>query len=140
MDDLIEFLRARLAEDEAVARAAADGDGGEWFVGDKWGVYRAEDAAPHDDVEENRLVVHGNVLPQSEHIARHDPARALREVEAKRRVIERYAEAAAEAAQTDRIAARTWRPVVIVLEPVVKDLTQAYTSHPDYRSEWAPDA
>lgn len=87
MDDLIEFLRARLAEDEEAARQAADGDSGAWFVGDQWNVYRAENAAPHEDVEENPLVVYGNVQPQSEHIARYAPARVLAEVQAKRRIL-----------------------------------------------------
>ena len=98
-DALIAFVKARLDEDEVVAREACDGDSGQWFMGRKWNVYRAEDEARYDEDyqgEENRLVVYGNVKPQSEYVARHDPARALREVAAKRALIRVALENAAE--------------------------------------------
>lgn len=81
------FLRATHAAAHAEAEAAQDGDSGEWFVGDDWNVYRAEDQAPGEDAEENRLVVYGDVKPQSEHIARHDPAATLRRIAADRKLI-----------------------------------------------------
>lgn len=80
MDELVRWLTACLDEDAARATAAADGGSGEWFMGRKWNVYRAEDETPDEDGETNTLVVYGNVKDQSEHIAEHDPARALREI------------------------------------------------------------
>jgi hypothetical protein len=88
MSDLIAKLRAALDEDERVAREACDNDSGEWFDGDDWNVWRAEEIDPHDELEQHELVVYGNVKPQSEHIARHDPARALRQVAAMRKVLD----------------------------------------------------
>jgi hypothetical protein len=88
LDELITWLREQLDDDERVARDAADHDSGRWFMGDKWNVFRAEDMTPDDDIECNELVVYGNVKPQSEHIARWDPARVLAEVDAKRRILE----------------------------------------------------
>ena len=62
---LTDFLRARMAEDAAVAQAAGR-DG-----------YGAIDWA-------------GESGPTDVHIARHDPARVLVECEAKRRIVEEY--------------------------------------------------
>jgi hypothetical protein len=74
--DLVEFLKARLDEDEAAARKAAA------FKYD-----RPTDAP----WERARLAVEqGTALSSDEHIARHDPARVLREVEAKRTILERH--------------------------------------------------
>lgn len=91
--DLVRLARRHLDEDERVARAAADGDSGRWFMGEKWNVYRTEDVGCCEDREHNRLVAYGNVKSQSEHIERHDPARVLQAVAAKRRVVDAYAEA-----------------------------------------------
>jgi len=78
MSDLVEFLRARLAEDEQAARAAG-------AMGDEW-----DDGLPDDTVIRN---YHSSVFDAREsvnavHVARHDPARVLAEVEAKRRIID----------------------------------------------------
>lgn len=90
MDEFVQWLTAQLDADAARATEAADNDSGEWFMGDKWNVYRAEDEAPDEDMETNTLVVYGNVKSQSEHIAEHDPARVLREIEAKRGIVAAY--------------------------------------------------
>jgi hypothetical protein len=63
MTDLAEFLLARIAEDEAVAREAV-----------RW----SEGASQWGDSGE----------PDWEHIARHDPARVLAECDAKRRIVQ----------------------------------------------------
>lgn len=125
MPDLIAFLCARLDEEEAAAREAADGDSGQWFMGRKWNVYRAGDENPYGE-EENRLVAYGNVKPQSEHIARHDPARVLREVEAGRRILARH---------TMCVQGLHAGPYPC---PELADLLYRWADHPDYRPEWAP--
>lgn len=80
-------LTTALDAAEAEAEAARDGDSGEWFVGYKWNVYRVEDTAPHDDEEENRLVVYGDVQAQSEHIAANSPKAVLRRIKADRELL-----------------------------------------------------
>jgi len=87
----VTWLRQELDRAERVARDAADGDGGQWFVGDKWNVYRVEDRTPRDDTESNRLVVYGNVERQSRHIAAHDPASVLRRVAKTREILAEHA-------------------------------------------------
>jgi hypothetical protein len=94
--DPLAFLRDALDAAEARAEAARDGDSGEWFVGDKWNVYRVENEAPHDEIEENRLVVYGNVCAQSEHIVANSPAAVLRRIAADRKILALYEKAHAE--------------------------------------------
>ncbi|WP_020135026.1 DUF6221 family protein [Streptomyces sp. 351MFTsu5.1] len=88
MTDLHGWITQQVDRVEAVARAAADGDSGEWFVGRKWNVYRTEDQELGTGVEINRLVVYGNVQAQSEHIALNDPAAVLRRCAADRKILD----------------------------------------------------
>ena len=80
MAGITEFTEARLAEDEATARAAIaatgnDEQGGHWYVTDYDGNIGAKG--------QNGLVAVGQrgsgLGPEGAHIARHDPARVLRE-------------------------------------------------------------
>jgi hypothetical protein len=90
VSDLVEFLLARIAEDEQAARQAR---------GSRWTYDRESFAVLVEDGDHGWTVAtkHRNVVNgehdglydvDGEHIARHDPARVLREVEAKRRIVE----------------------------------------------------
>ncbi|AMM12338.1 DUF6221 family protein [Streptomyces albidoflavus] len=117
--DLIAFLRARLDEDEAVARAATAGPWVESGVGDHgWGV---SFSAPGSGVEADDS---SQGRADAAHIARHDPARVLAEVEAKRQIVERYAWLC-EHGDTGG----AW---------VLPLLALPYADHPDYRDAWRP--
>jgi hypothetical protein len=121
------FIEARLAEDEATARAATDDgrDIGSWFVGERWNVYHSEVQEPDGS---NELVVYGNRLPESEHIARHDPARVLREVAAKRARLE----------LADKIGAERGHPFwAYAAEQLLKLEAAVWSDHADYRPEWS---
>lgn len=74
---ITEFLTRCLDEDEAWARAASEAP---WHVGDAYGLPRLEATG-------RAVGLTGADQPDLDHIARHDPARVLREVEAKRRVL-----------------------------------------------------
>lgn len=81
MDDLVQWLRAQLDEDERIARAA-EGDP----VFDGTGIV----------IERNRARGFpdrsaGLISPVAAHIAEWDPARVLREIDAQRRIIELHA-------------------------------------------------
>lgn len=81
MDDLIAFLRARLDETEAAAKAAGDDEAGRTWTGSDNGY---PDGGTVTDGR-GRTVVCDEGAPdtaQALHIGRHDPARVLREVEA----------------------------------------------------------
>jgi len=116
---LVEFLLARITEDEAAARAAfrtVDGrDVGGWY----WS--NAGDAVFVDDSEQVVACGPWQQLmhqPSAHHIARWDPERVVAECAAKRRVIE---------------LARG-RPGRAVL----RHLALVYADHPDYRDDWRP--
>lgn len=83
MTDLAEFLRARLDEDAAVARAApADS------IEATEGMWETKYLVLHDNAQTTVTAEMDARL--AEHIARHDPARVLAEVEAKRRIVEKH--------------------------------------------------
>ncbi|GAA0389520.1 hypothetical protein GCM10009530_45790 [Microbispora corallina] len=84
MTDLITFLHARLDEEEQTARAAAAAAGGMRWHGSDTGLYNENHSAhPGPSLSD----VYG-YLDEAlvAHLTRHDPARVLREVEAKRYV------------------------------------------------------
>jgi hypothetical protein len=109
--DLVEFLRARLDDDKRIAEAASEPGGPHW---------------PNSDIEIR--------TPQMEHARRHDPARVLAEVEAKRRIVEAF--------EADDNRERyggcgddcEWK----ALDYALRLLALPYADHPDYRPEWKP--
>jgi len=129
--DLVAFLRARLDEDETVANEAAVKQGEywhDWMAGQVVG-----SSTP------TGTILVGHVCgPRTEaigsHIARHDPARVLREVEAKRRIVslERdwpYGSGDPEGAEYG------WSDV---MDRVLRLLALPYSDHPDYDESWKP--
>lgn len=113
---LTEFLTARLDEDEAVARAAfSDLD----EPGEAWRPSGLEDPWP----------------TQERHVLRHDPARVLAEVKAKRRILE----------LDDEVLRREVRNgdasgagASLMLSIVLRLLALPYADHPDYDEAWRP--
>lgn len=152
---LVEFLIARLAEDEAVAGAATPGP---WH----------HDPVRDDEPGRLEVVLAGETIlastgpstgpgadaqsaPDAAHIARHDPARILREVAVKRRIVELHRSGVA------------WNPilgdcVVCAFEeqasedsdgevsyyrssegwpcPTIRALASVYADHPDFDQAW----
>ena len=120
MDDLIAFLRTRLDEDEAVAKAA-----------DMPGVHPRGPWQRYDNgrIEDARGYTVAKARPESsEHIARWDPARVLAEVDAKRRILD-WCERMAHVDGYGGLMARDARMIRRLL-------AQPYAEHPDYRPEW----
>lgn len=134
---ITEFLRARLAEDETVAlKATDDYSSGVWEVfdcGDEdlevLGFFKRDypPTLPPEPLkgdwyqvgvwhwdELDQCGVHlSDLVPTATHIARHDPARILREVQVKRALLE-------------------WVP-----EDVQYPFASVYSDHPDFQKEWA---
>lgn len=88
MSDVIAFLKARTDEDEAAALAASCAGTGKYGGRPHWS---ATDGIVIDAEDPDWAVVDlGPCIEDprlSDHIARHDPARTLREVEAKRVIL-----------------------------------------------------
>lgn len=123
MDDLVQFLRARLDEDEQAARRAGDSfrQIGETGVIVATEGDRAEECAS------------ANWAGIAEHIVRHDPARVLAEVEAKRELLADYERFVAER----RRMMGGWDSYPEP-SPVLTAFATVYADHPDYRPEWRP--
>lgn len=128
---LAAWLRQQLDDDARIARAAGD---------DEWSVQQhpSETVAVYDS--HGSAVVYDEGAPteeQAAHIARHDPARVLRAVEAKRKIIDEWLEnhdaADAEACPND------WNGGIDKLGYFVLPLLAAeYADRPGYREEWKP--
>ncbi|MFJ5176686.1 DUF6221 family protein [Streptomyces griseoviridis] len=131
MGDLLEWLGAQLDEDERSARAATPGP---WHV-------RA-DGVVADDGEHWPVAYTDARLGGADvaHIAARDPARVLREIDAKRQTLTEYVAAgdAMDRAVRDKDtvgynAARAERQV---LERIVRREAVVYADRPGYREEW----
>ena len=138
MGDLAAFLAARLDEDEAAARAAIGRLSGRWHI-DGGGDIQDEDTGGGG----NAFVAVGPWDgPVDEvyaaHIARHDPARVLREVEAGRVILAAYQAVLAECATMlhDRRPRKYGEHDG--LRKAVCELAAVYRDNPDYDPAWAP--
>lgn len=100
VDDLTTFLRKRIAEDKVIA---AECTGPDWRT----------DPSDGDNAE---------------HIARHDPARVLREVDAKLAVLN----------ELDLAVHGQPRPYIDALLFVVRQMGTVYATHPGYKESWRP--
>lgn len=162
---IVEFIEARIAEDEATARAAIDPDrpGTHWC----WEDGERDPLQPGVEVEgldtqaislrtveEYPTLVHplpAFVLRQVEarqqgalwHIARHDPGRELREVVLKRRILDRHKPIETPTSGQACVACSFLpSPHVGDLPDYVawpcaemRDLAAIWSDHPDFRAE-----
>lgn len=126
-NDLVAFLRARLDEDEQIAR---DPMAETWTKAESPSIFV---------MGGGELVAETGAFADARHIARHDPARVLTEVDAKRRILKVHFRRRShdwdepgvkgfDCAQcADRFPCTTLRLLAL-----------PYADHPDYREEWRP--
>lgn len=129
MDDLVQFLRAQLDEDERIARAAG---GLAWFRPEHPG-----DPAAIRDSEQERVVCDEGWPSEGQtvHIAEWDPARVLREIDAKRRLLD---DLLPDLEQADRSIECEWGHSEDLAQRMLRLLALSYAGTPGYREEWAP--
>ena len=132
--DLLEFLRAAIDTDERLALAVEDRSApwnGEWTAPEEGYGVRTHNGW-------TVVSGHGQTsLPPgvAVHIANHDPARALREVAAKRAILDSLDE------ENDCVHFGDWTtcadscPVDVIWQ-VIKILASAYRGRPGWREEW----
>lgn len=118
MSDLVEFLKARFNEDEQTARKV---------TAMTWSLLRDPGGVRIEDENGSPIASDAYDAPltadELEHIARHDPARVLREVEAKRRMLPHLIVDGHTLDHCDRCM-------------VLRLLALPYADHPDHREEW----
>lgn len=145
MDELVAFLRARYDEVAALAASATQDTTGRWTARETdWG------GGPVVEDECGALILptDGGARPyQYQHIAAHGPARVLREVEAKRRLVALHAPVTLRRRVGDQMGD------VVACEydtdpdgmgwidypcETLRLLALPYADHPEYRAEWRP--
>ncbi|MFD5709508.1 DUF6221 family protein [Streptomyces pharetrae] len=137
MDDLLRWLRAQLDEDERIARAATLGPWVQSGIGDYgWTVDfgRPGSGVETADTEQG--------LADADFIAAHDPARVLREIDAKRWIIDEcahwYGKLAKEAVAPSPAPFPALGEVLDAVTPILRALALPYADRPGYREEWRP--
>lgn len=135
--DLVQFLRARLDEDEQVAQGHEQASAG-WHADDF--VMEVRDDANAGTVAS--VYRSGDLT----HIARHDPARVLADVDAKLRMLEahrrdtQYSFSGCITCDVgDNSCGCMGGSAYEYPCETLRLLALPYASHPDYRPEWAPD-
>lgn len=125
--DLVAFLRARIDEDEDVAKRAAFGWGSAWtaVVADEWSTISA-DGSPRVASSED-----GDVMS---HAARWDPARVLAEVAAKRAIIDALVWFTPDTEWSD--FAEPGRGVENPATDALRAMARVFAGHPDFDSAW----
>jgi len=150
-DALVAFLRARLEDDERVARGTRtppDWHQGpvedpEWESNEVVHMWPPEHHTPYEQDKHWRGLTTGAEL--AAHIARQDPARTLREVEAKRQLVGIFEIAVRnEALPHPQHVQGIYPPAVFIsgyraaLEYTLRCFAALYADHPDYQADWAP--
>ena len=144
MDDLTAFIAARLDEDEDLAQDAARGNPGPWSLDHAWILSAEGETVVMDEYRWG-----GSAFT---HIARYDPARALREVAAKRAIVAEHEpgfpavarqEPPGPSTVTDPDGIISTFPYCLTCDQdapcvTLEALAAVWSDHPDYRAEWAP--
>jgi hypothetical protein len=148
-NDLAAFLRARLEDDE---QAAKDAGGKPWAWEQHYGDMCNDPTCEYGELATDDTVlmnVHAyDVTTEWQgavHIARHDPARVLADVEAKRQIIEQHEPATVsylpsrERGCVTCSTAQTWDAQANEANcQTLRLLALPYADHPEYRDEWRP--
>jgi hypothetical protein len=137
--DLIAAIRAALDEDEAAAKAATDGP---WTIE---GMSIRGAGRAYSGGREGEVLVVKHTWPQeAAHITRHDPARVLRGVAAKRAIVADCELAISEQQEFDARYADAERatpflsPAANVAFRTLRSLAAEYDAHPGYPQERKP--
>lgn len=147
MMDVVEFLDARLNEDERIARRAGDVRSSGTPGAQNWTYHRERFEVSADvpgwSIAAKKIGGHGDPIcdVDGEHIARWDPARVLAELKAKRLIIELHTPKSS----SSGLYCPTCSDLDLGGDPVgewpcdtVRYLTMPYAAHSDCDLAWLP--
>jgi hypothetical protein len=130
VDDLVQWLREQLDDDERAARAATAGP---WTT---MGQRVLDPSPPSNRLGIGMAVGHAAASADynetAEHIARHDPARVLRELDAKRKIIAEHDVYSRPLGERMDCQSYDFPCTTLRL------LALPYADRPGYREEWRP--
>jgi len=121
---ITEFITARLREDEQQALSASPGP---WHLNAEHDEVIAIDGI---EVCTAHALSNNQLRNTARHIARHDPARVLREIEAKRAILENSVFV------MDKYAGGMYLDFV---RETLRHLAAIYSDHPDYNPKWSTE-
>ncbi len=127
MEDLPQFLHDRLDEDEQAARSHRQFSP-DWYYDDSAGEIR-------DFVNRGTVAFVPSELDAA-HIVRHDPARTLAEIDAKRQALGHYQRIRQHLAKSDGGDDYVFADGAVHRQ--LQYMALPYAAHPDYREEWRP--
>lgn len=134
--EMVTWLRAQIDDDERMAKDGAEG-GACWSIATSRAMSSAGVWA-NDASDPSVPVVYDEGYPsikQAAHIARHDPARVLREAAAKRAIVDWCDDALpADMHFLDDVTAMRAHAALVVLG----HLASAYEDRPDWQEDWRP--
>ncbi|MGQ5606186.1 DUF6221 family protein [Streptomyces sp. EKS3.2] len=138
MDDLVQWLRAQLDEDEGPARAASAGPWSTRWRGQEYELVAPTRAYPIAEWTYAIATVEPEVsahraecdTADADHIVRHDPARVLREIDAARVLLAQYE--GLKSGLPDDMSG------VFALETAIRAKAAVYADRPGYREAWRP--
>ena len=135
--DIREFLAVQLQDDEDYARQAAEEFGPHWT--EQWtGTVNLNPSGQRSASQDDHwatLIEHTDERV-TRHIIRHDPARVLAEVAAKRRILEGHALCGTGLGLCDH-AHRRPASVESGRCGTLRDLAAPYADHPDFNPSWS---
>ena len=124
--NIVEFIEARIAEDELIANAAAE-EPSSADQSPSWQVVEI----PYEGIsvwDSNYNLEGGQSTPITDHIARHDPARALQQCKALRDAVATVQDLLEEGWSEDDAAYMRIR--------ALSSMAAIWSNHPDYQQEW----
>jgi uncharacterized protein DUF6221 len=132
VEEMLAFWQARLAEDEAAARAASDETTDAWFTDtseepDERSIRYTGPSATHPGSEWDHVIADRVPQDVAKHVARHDPGRVLRRAQAQRAVIEECVRA---------LGYPRNAPFANLARRVVAASVAEWAGHPEFRAEW----
>ena len=140
--DLAKFLEARIAEDRLLALTSCAGSNDREWTAEPEGMFegRILDSRGETVVYDEGSPTHAQAM----HIARHDPARVLREAGAKRKILAYHAPEFTDYRDGDGIERGTYE--CTECDPggspdnwpcrTMRALAAVYADHKDYQQEW----
>ena len=140
MDELVQFLRARYDEDEQAAKACASAP---WEVEIPPMVHVSVQARRDNKWKWGKLGYVATVERDEDraHIVRHDPARVLRDIEARRRIMTLHTAATGHGCSTTDETGYNLNYDEVSYNDActtLRLLASVYADHPSYRAEWRP--
>ncbi|MEU9921895.1 DUF6221 family protein [Streptomyces griseoluteus] len=138
MDELVQWLGVQLDRDRQIAVDAKRVVGDDWVIsGEEYGFILSDG----DPVAYFEGTGGGTAMSRAAavHAAEHDPARVLREIDAKRKLLDRWSELQRRIeAETDEAKRGDLALTRHGLDMFVYQLGTVYAGRPGYRDDWRP--